>query len=47
MIKVPEESISKTIEYLEKNKLGKEKNFRLKDWGVSSKDTGDVQFNHL
>ena len=35
-LKVPEESISKTIEYLEKNKLGKRKiNFRLKDWGVS------------
>ena len=35
-LKVPEESISKTIEYLEKNKLGKKKiNFRLKDWGVS------------
>ena len=35
-LKVPEESISKTIEYLEKNELGKKKiNFRLKDWGVS------------
>ena len=35
-MKVPEESISKTIEYLEKNELGKKKiNFRLKDWGVS------------
>ena len=34
--KVPEESISKTIEILEKKKLGKKKiNFRLKDWGVS------------
>ena len=34
--KVPEESIIKTIEILEKKKLGKKKiNFRLKDWGVS------------
>ena len=34
--KCPEESISKAIEYLEKNNLGKRKiNFRLKDWGVS------------
>ena len=34
--KAPEESVIKTIEYLEKNKLGKKKiNFRLKDWGVS------------
>ena len=34
--KVPEESIVKTIEILEKRKLGKKKtNFRLKDWGVS------------
>ena len=32
----PEESIIKTIEILEKRKLGKKKiNFRLKDWGVS------------
>ncbi len=35
-LKVPEESISKSIEILEKKKLGKKKiNFRLKDWGVS------------
>ena len=34
--KVPEQSIIKTIEILEKRKLGKKKiNFRLKDWGVS------------
>jgi len=34
--KVPKESIIKTIEILEKIKLGKKKiNFRLKDWGVS------------
>ena len=34
--KAPDESVLKTIEYLEKNKLGKKKiNFRLKDWGVS------------
>ena len=34
--KVPEESIIKTIEIIEKRKLGKKKiNFRLKDWGVS------------
>jgi len=34
--KVPEESIIKTIEILEKRKIGKKKiNFRLKDWGVS------------
>ena len=31
--KVPDESIIKTIEILEKRKLGKKKiNFRLKDW---------------
>ncbi len=35
-LKVPEESIIKTIEILEKKKLGVKKiNFRLKDWGVS------------
>ncbi len=35
-LKVPEESIIKTIEILEEKKLGKRKiNFRLKDWGVS------------
>ncbi len=35
-LKVPEESIIKTIEILESKKLGKKKiNFRLKDWGVS------------
>ena len=35
-LKVPEESISKTIEYLEKENLGEKKiNFRLKDWGIS------------
>ena len=35
-LKVPDESISKTIELLEEKKLGKQKiNFRLKDWGVS------------
>jgi leucyl-tRNA synthetase len=35
-LRCPEESITKTIEYLEENKLGKKKiNFRLKDWGVS------------
>ena len=35
-LKCPDESIIKTIEYLEKNKLGEKKvNFRLKDWGVS------------
>ena len=34
--KVPEESTSKTIDILEKKKIGKKKiNFRLKDWGVS------------
>ena len=34
--KVPDESIIKTIEILEKRKLGNKKiNFRLKDWGVS------------
>ncbi len=32
----PEESIIKTIEYLEKKNLGEKKiNFRLKDWGIS------------
>ena len=35
-LKVPDESIIKTIEILEKKKIGKKKiNFRLKDWGVS------------
>ena len=35
-LKCPENSIIKTIEYLEKNNLGKKKiNFRLKDWGIS------------
>ena len=35
-LKCPDDSIIKTIEYLEKKNLGKRKiNFRLKDWGVS------------
>ena len=35
-LKVPDESINKTIEILEEKKIGKKKiNFRLKDWGVS------------
>jgi leucyl-tRNA synthetase len=35
-LKVPEESINKTIELLENKKLGKKKiNYRLKDWGIS------------
>ncbi|MDA8825712.1 leucine--tRNA ligase, partial [Candidatus Pelagibacter bacterium] len=35
-LKVPNESIIKTIEFLEKNKLGTKKtNYRLKDWGIS------------
>ena len=35
-LKVPEESIIKTIDILEEKKLGNKKiNFRLKDWGVS------------
>ena len=35
-LKCPDDSIIKTIEYLEKEKLGTKKiNFRLKDWGVS------------
>ncbi len=34
--KVPDESIHKTIDILEKKKIGKKQiNFRLKDWGVS------------
>ena len=34
--KVPEESVLKTINILEKKKIGKKQiNFRLKDWGVS------------
>ena len=33
---VPEESISETIKYLEKNNIGNKKiNYRLKDWGIS------------
>ena len=35
-LKVPEQSIHKTIDILEEKKIGKKKvNFRLKDWGVS------------
>ena len=35
-LKCPEESIAKTIDYLEEKNLGKKKtNFRLKDWGIS------------
>ena len=35
-LKAPHESIDKTIEFLEKNNLGKRKtNYRLKDWGIS------------
>jgi len=35
-LKCPEDSIITTINYLEKNNLGKKKiNFRLKDWGIS------------
>ena len=35
-LKVPDESIQKTIKILEEKELGKQKiNFRLKDWGVS------------
>ncbi len=35
-LKCPDNSIIETINFLEKNKLGKKKiNFRLKDWGVS------------
>ena len=35
-LKAPHDSIIKTIEFLEKNNLGKKKtNYRLKDWGVS------------
>ena len=35
-LKVPNESIIKAIEFLEKNDLGKKKtNYRLKDWGIS------------
>ena len=35
-LKVPQESINRTIELLEKKNLGKKKiNYRLKDWGIS------------
>ncbi len=35
-LKAPNQSIIKTIEFLEKNNLGKKKtNYRLKDWGIS------------
>ena len=35
-LKVPSESITEAIKFLEKNKLGTKKtNFRLKDWGIS------------
>ena len=35
-LSAPDESILKTIKYLEENKLGNKKtNYRLKDWGIS------------
>jgi len=35
-LKVPDESISKTITYLEEKNIGQKKtNYRLKDWGIS------------
>ena len=35
-LKVPDESITKTINYLEENNIGRKKiNYRLKDWGIS------------
>ena len=35
-LKVPDESIDKTINHLEKNNIGQRKtNYRLKDWGIS------------
>ena len=35
-LKVPDESVLKSIEYLEEKNLGEKKiNFRLKDWGIS------------
>ena len=35
-LKVPDESIYKTIKYLEENNIGEKKtNYRLKDWGIS------------
>ena len=35
-LKVPDESISTTINYLEENNIGQKKtNYRLKDWGIS------------
>ena len=35
-LKVPNQSVNETINFLEKNKLGKKKtNYRLKDWGIS------------
>ncbi len=35
-LKVPDESIPKTISYLEENNIGQKKtNYRLKDWGIS------------
>jgi leucyl-tRNA synthetase len=35
-LSVPEQSISETIKFLEKNNLGNKKtNYRLKDWGIS------------
>ena len=43
--KAPDESIIKTIEILEKRKLGKKKiNFRLKTGVSQGRDTRDVQF---
>ena len=35
-LKVPDESINKTIKYLEENNIGQRKtNYRLRDWGIS------------
>jgi leucyl-tRNA synthetase len=35
-LRVPDESIEKTINYLEENNIGQKKiNYRLKDWGIS------------
>ena len=35
ILKVPDESIIKTIDYLEKKYWSKKTNYRLKDWGIS------------
>ena len=40
MVLKPENSVIETIKILEQKKLGKQVNFRLKDWGISRQHIG-------